>query len=60
MSLDDGHTIEVPQAMDVLQSELGILRTKLHDDEKTLMREDYDRRLDFIKPKNQPHFWYQF
>ena len=34
VSLDDEHTIEVPQAMVILQSELGILRTKLHADAK--------------------------
>ena len=35
VSTDDGHTIEVPQAMDVLQTEWGTLRTKFHGDNKT-------------------------
>ena len=49
MSQDDELNFEVPLARDVLQSELSTLYSRLDRNEKTFIREEYERRLNFIK-----------
>ena len=60
MSQNDKLNFEVPQAKDVLQSELSTVFSRVDGNSRTLMREDYERRLTFIKSMVNPSFGTNF